>query len=368
MTQPALDAAVLEPTTPRRRSRWRWLMLAAGLIVIALAAGWTLLWYTLARDVERVVDDWVAARRTEGYFIVLGAPHVSGFPFRLTLRFELPVAALRGSSTLSWHADWIEASAPLWAPQQIRVRVPRNLFTYSVRGASRDIQVISEAARFDVTANGSGRPETAVIALAQPRLHMNLLAQPIAARDLEIALTWPQLLPGEPFPRAAVSLAASEVTSALPHFAAIGRTIQSLRGNVVFRGTWDNQDWRRALVAWRDNGGTIDLQGLRLEWGNLKVDGDGTAALDRELRPIGAGALWVLGLPEFIDSLQRLGVVNARGAALFKLALSAMPSNGGKTQLPISAQDGRLYLGPVAVAPLWSLDSFSLDGVLRPTN
>jgi hypothetical protein len=274
--------------------------------------------------------------------------------------------ATTGPSTLSWFADWVEASAPVWAPQRISLSVARNTFTYSSRGNSRDIELTSDGAHFDVLTNGTGRPETALVALSRPRLHLTILGRPIEAGELELAFTWPQLLPGDEFPRAALSLAASDITSTLPAFTQLGRSVRRLRGNAILRGTWQDGPWALALAAWRDAGGTLDLQGFRLEWDGLAIDGDATWALDREMRPIGAGSFAILGLSSLIDALQRLGVLNARAAAGAKLAFSLLPSEGGKTAVAVSAQDGRLFIGPLPVARLAPVDTLSLDRALRP--
>ncbi|MSO65162.1 MAG: DUF2125 domain-containing protein [Alphaproteobacteria bacterium] len=358
---PLIDLA----SGPRPR-RWGWLAVVVAVALLLAAGAWTLVWFRLANGVERALAAWVEDRRAEGYFVVLDNPRFDGFPFHLGVRIESPVLALSQKHTLSWRADRVEAAAPVWASHRLSLRVANNSVTYSVAGNSRDIELINDGVAIEVTTNDRGQPQTIAATLRRPRLFVLLLGRPIDASYLEVSVRLPEVLPDDSTPQATLTVAAHDVSSTLPFFHQVDRAMQVARGTAIWRGAWNDPPGRQPLAAWRDAGGTIDLKDLRFEWGPLRLDGDGTLALDRELRPIGAGTITILGLNDFIDVLERLGAVSNRNAIAAKLAFNLLDRGSGKTLIPIAAQNGKLTIGPFTVAEVPSVESFSLDATLKP--
>jgi len=116
-----------------------------------------------------------------------------------------------------------------------------------------------------------------------------------------------------------------------------------------------------ALARWRDDGGTVEIQRLALGWGPLSVTADGTLALDEGLQPQAALSAHVTGYGETVDALLRAGMVKPRAAFIAKLALGAMaktPANGGPPEIavPVTIQDGKLYVGPAALLVMPRID------------
>ena len=118
------------------------------------------------------------------------------------------------------------------------------------------------------------------------------------------------------------------------------------------------------MAAWRDDGGTIELRGLIVKWGPLDLSADGTLALDSQLRPIGALSASIAGVDEAVASLVAEGSIGAAEAAAVRVAFNLFArltsSAGDRLNVPITAQDGRIFIGPVAVArigPLTAPDS-----------
>ena len=64
--------------------------------------------------------------------------------------------------------------------------------------------------------------------------------------------------------------------------------IDELAFGVTVKGAVPDGPLVQAIAAWRDAGGTIELDNLQLEWGGLGVNATGTVALDQNLQPIGA--------------------------------------------------------------------------------
>jgi hypothetical protein len=94
-----------------------------------------------------------------------------------------------------------------------------------------------------------------------------------------------------------------------------------------------------------------------MQHGPLKINTNGTLALDGKLQPIGALTANLEGFFETIDALKRLGVVKARNAITAKVVLGVLsraPSGGGPAilNLALTAQNRYLYLGPVRLLEL----------------
>jgi hypothetical protein len=87
------------------------------------------------------------------------------------------------------------------------------------------------------------------------------------------------------------------------------------------------------------------------------MNAEGTVALDAEFRPIGALTAEIEGVDAVIDGFKRLGTLGDMGAEAAKFVLGLMSEtragDGARVvTLPLTAQDGQLYLGPVPIAPL----------------
>ena len=112
-----------------------------------------------------------------------------------------------------------------------------------------------------------------------------------------------------------------------------------------------------AVAGWRDDGGTVELERLVLEWGPLELEASGTLALDPAMQPIGSLTAEIRGYAETLDALVQAGAAPPRDAAIAKVVLNLLaktPPDGGPPVLtvPLTAQDGRLFVGPVALLEL----------------
>ena len=115
-----------------------------------------------------------------------------------------------------------------------------------------------------------------------------------------------------------------------------------------------------SVVDWRDDGGTIEINKLRVDAPPISLEMRGTLSLDQELKPIGAGKVLVYGAKEFIEKKVGTRDISRTEGLIIQLALSLLPTkiNGdGKLsiQIPITAQKGKLQLGPFMITELFSI-------------
>ena len=105
-----------------------------------------------------------------------------------------------------------------------------------------------------------------------------------------------------------------------------------------------------AAAAWRDAGGTIQLDSLRINWGALGATATGTIALDQELQPIGGFSGAVQGYDQILTALAQNGQIRATDAGLARIALTMLAKTGpdGKPEIrtAFTIQNGQMFLGP----------------------
>ena len=114
------------------------------------------------------------------------------------------------------------------------------------------------------------------------------------------------------------------------------------------------------VVDWRDDGGTIEINKLKVETAPISLEMRGTLSLDQELKPIGAGTVLVYRAEEFIEEKIGTGDISRTEGLMIQLALSLLPrkmnSNGKLSiQIPITAQKGKLQRGPFMITELFSI-------------
>jgi hypothetical protein len=136
----------------------------------------------------------------------------------------------------------------------------------------------------------------------------------------------------------------------------LGQTIAHVDADVAVKGTIPAGPRPAALAAWRDDGGTLELQSLDVAWGQLAVAAKGTLSLDSAMQPLGALTARIGGYSEIIDAMVAARTMKSGDAQFAKIGLGvlARPGGDGKPVLdaPITLQNGFLFIGPVRLARL----------------
>lgn len=335
---------MIRPPMTRRRS----LILAAVALVLAGAAV-AAYWFWSAERLGQRIALWTEQQRKQGYEITYGGPTITGFPLRLEARFDQPVIA--SPKGWRWHGPGITGQAALWDPFTITVdfsgrhRIDRG-------GPKGEVRVTAEQASGVVHLRKDGQidhasAETGALAVEPPKGRFSVGRStwrlgPLTPRTGER----PQQL-----------LFAGEIESLdLPRKKAgpLGPRVQRLAVGGVLIGEIPQGSERQMLKQWRDAGGVLELGRVELDWGPLGLDGKGTIGLDQKFRPLGAFTARLRGLMKTLDLLIAAGFLETGQAIPAKIALLAL---GGKKDengervivLPVTLQDGQLYLGP---APL----------------
>jgi hypothetical protein len=112
-----------------------------------------------------------------------------------------------------------------------------------------------------------------------------------------------------------------------------------------------------ALRAWRDSGGTLEVEKLLAEWGPLRLSGDGTFALDEALQPMGSMSAAIQGLEPAAEQLAAAGIISENDAELVTIAGTALArpaadGDGKEIRMPLRLQNQTLSLGPLELMRL----------------
>ena len=100
------------------------------------------------------------------------------------------------------------------------------------------------------------------------------------------------------------------------------------------------------LARWRDAGGTLELRQIAGTWLGLTIDGDGTFALDAQMRPEGALTLRLDGLQGTLQRFADDATLSPQLAELIgeRIAELGAPDERvpGRLLIALTAQEGRL--------------------------
>jgi hypothetical protein len=328
--------------------------IAALAALLLLAGGWTAYWHYAAGRIEAETMAWIAARRLEGFTIIFDQLSVGGFPFDFRVRTQRVLFARGAPSSAPWEARLPEVTAETraWDLRRWRLDAPSG---GKGRMLPTDVRplILIEAATLD----GS----------IEPAANGNDVA--LAARDLvvegEVRVTTERatakvFLPArapldhrEAGGRAQLRLEKLLLPVEVPR---LGRNVESIDATAALKGAIPPGPPPAALAAWRDSGGTLEVEALRIVWGALDGSAEGTLALDRELQPVGAGTARLAGWGDILDALVASRQMREGDAALARigLALMARPGPGGRSQLeaPVTIQNGTLSIAKQRVARL----------------
>jgi hypothetical protein len=323
---------------------------AVVLLLVAAAASYTGYWFYIAGRLPAAIAGWAEARRAEGYSVRWDSLAVGGFP--ASFRVTIAGAALAGARPLPFQtaAAIVIGEARPWnlrrwrvsAPQGARVEAPSEGDTITAAaldgtvaiGADNDSKVALTAHQI------AGSGAAAALRIADADAQLALPGRPPADHRQDGAKVTLRLM-GIALPRAVPSL---------------GATVDAVTLSGALKGAVPAGQLRQALAAWRDDGGTIELEEGTLRWSSLAASANGTLALDAALQPIGALTATIENHNAVIDAAVAGGTLRADDANLAKvlLGLLAKPGADGKKQLtlPVTLQNRRLYLGPAQIAVL----------------
>ena len=339
----------------------RALLVAAGVVgvIVIAVAGYTGYWFIAAGEIGERIDEWAEKQRAEGLEIESGGTYVSGFP----LRFEITLRAPRVHDTRNgwrWASDSLRAEASAWDFSEVTVYPDRR----------NSVQILVEGGEWHAidAQVGGGR---LVVRLDGDRRFREVA---LDLHGVEVAGVWPERVAqigslqangiaidddgtGEQVLKTAIAVRDAILPSDLAE--GLGETLDFLDIDASVVGAIQSErGTNEAITAWRDAGGTLELNDFRVRWGPLGIESAGTIALDGAMRPIAALTADIIGYGDVIDALIMSNMIPLGDAFIAKVAfnmLAEKPEDGGPPVLrgvPVTAQDGTLTVATIKVAEL----------------
>ncbi|MDP6804148.1 MAG: DUF2125 domain-containing protein [Rhodospirillales bacterium] len=330
-------------------------LLVAASVCILYVAVWLVMAFQFRGALESAVNGAPDGMPTVTYSDL----ELGGFPLRFRARMHAPALAWAPfGGTASLKAREAVAEVGVWNWRRISVSlVGPYRFSSTTAGVTRTSTSAGGAVRAELRTEdgravwGTLTLERLAFAATEPAAAEPAESVSVGAATLEAGL----LPTDEPTrPAAAYGIRARVTDVLVPSVLALpfGRSIELIFLDARINGPVRDGRSPAALETWRDAGGTIDVDSLRLDHGPLRVQGEGTLALDADMQPIGAFTAQLRGFFDLVEALRAQGVVEARDAVMAKVVLGALakrPDDGGPPVLnvPLTLQDRSLYVGPV---------------------
>lgn len=329
------------------------LLLSLAALAVFFAALWSGYWIHVAREVRGEIVAWAEARRAEGLTLVWDRLDVGGYPLAFRVRADrLLVSDARGGPPWELRVPELIGTAPAWSLRRWRLSGAQGL---AARLAPSDVRpaVIARAAEVEgaVEPGEEGtQVEAAFAAFAVEG------AVPLEAERAAVTVFVPRRAPAthtELFARASLDVEALRLPESVGPF---GTLVQHVELTAAVKGAIEGGQRREALARWRDDGGVVELEALRLSWDRLAARAQGTLALDARMQPIGALTATLRGWDEILDALGANGTMRSGDVVVARLALGllAKPGPDGRSEIttPVTIQDSTLYIAKVKAARL----------------
>ena len=323
-------------------------------IPVLVAVAYSVFWFVVADRAEGWIAAWAAPEPDKDWHGTFENVQVSGFPVAMEIRIETPEVVWHGNDQeATWAGPWLVARYRPWDPSRIDFELPEDQTVYVNAASWQRMVVIQTSQSFGhiEMADGKARRLTtesrdlvATVEQNAPPVTADRLVVVVEAapegdnHDLFVEienLGFPARLPA-PF--------VGHVPFATAAF--------SLNGDIPSGGPV-----RDRLALWRDAGGTLDVLSVKIDWPPLELEADGTVALDETFRPVGAFSSDIIGYGELLDALVDLGTVSRNEASIAGTVLDVMARRDEATgerrlTVPITMQNGTLFVGPVPLMPL----------------
>lgn len=318
-------------------------------LMLTAALGYTGYWFHVAGQLRKGLERWADERRGEGWRIGWADLSVGGYPGRVTARMTAP--ALTTKTGTHWDGETLSASANPFDLSRMHLSFPGR---HRLALGGTDAVATATGAEGELDLDRSGELELGSAILSG--LSVAIAGQkPFTAAMVALVLDpLPVAQPGHDTATIAFSVTAQDMTLPPLPGLVLDRNMAAAEISGHVKGRMEPGPLPLALAQWSIAGGTVDIDRLALDWAPMGMEADGTLAFDPDLQPLAALSARVRGFAPLMDRLAQAGAVDAGAASAAKLLLSMMakPDQHGRPSIPVpvTLQDGTLYLGPAKVA------------------
>jgi len=326
----------------------------AVLAVLLVVGGYIAYWQVIAGRIENGVRAWQQSAKKQKIDASWQGLRVTGFPF--AFRIEVDNAAFRDRSWIpapELRIAHLTGTARPWNFRDWRLSAPHGFAAdLAPAGGRAALRLAARSAHGIVVAGAGGGTWLWLRA-------DDIAAEAAAAVPIRSADAW-LILPAQPAakdtdPNFGLALDLHRIGVAAPPVN-FRKTIDELALGVTIKGAFPPGPLPQAAALWRDAGGTVEIDNLRVDWSGLGITANGTLALDHKLQPIAALSGGIEGFGAILNALVAADQMTPEQAALVQIALTqlAKPGPDGKPQItaPFTIQNGKMYLGPARLGSI----------------
>jgi len=350
----------------------RRLGLLLAVLLLLILGGDFVLWRHTVSELRARLEIWRTQRAGEGWIVDHGVTVAGGWPFRVALTVN--DLSVRGGTAfvpggLSWSADRLVLGL---APLRTRTLQLSADGAQKLRfGSGPAITGTADFARLDITTREDGRIQdlsAEVVKLSAAFVPAfagrGATAAPVRYLTIGAARANGSLISVPADGEAPVTLAVSAETIVLPEGTRwpLGPRIATAAVEGTLQGTWPGgENLAARAAAWRDGGGSLEIQRFQLGWGPLVLAAGATLALDDQLQPMGAGTGKLTGYAATLDALAANAVLTRSAVTAAKAVLSLMagPAADGdpvEVEVPLTLQYRTLSMRQVPLLRLPEID------------
>ncbi|MDF2368618.1 DUF2125 domain-containing protein [Sneathiella sp.] len=336
------------------------------LALVLLIGGYVFWWHHVADRLMELADNWREQRISEGYEISHKPLVASGFPYRVR------VTAENLSIANPSHEQSPEVRIPtFWAVVQ-PWRINHVIFGVEGKGRAdwlekdqqRSLDFKALSALGSATFTIRGRMRAVAIDIKELET-IPSWRSPVTAERLQLhgrprpANSSDEKAASEQMDGQQIALRADNVVIEGMSDFPLGKRITDFSLSSILYGTVRKLPAADTLAEWRDEGGFVDIEALNIDWGHGAITGKGAITLDDRMRPLGELETRISGYERILAALTETRQIDENAARTigFGLGLLSKEGDDGKRYiaLPLSAQDGGVYLGPVYLMRLGSV-------------
>jgi hypothetical protein len=325
--------------------------IAAGLVIAAYSSWWWLTAHALTGRIEQ----WIAGEQMKGAKITPTAVSVGGYPFAFSVKLTNVSVAWPGGFGFS--SQSLKLRNRPWSLRSFKVNATGGFEIALPAGTSRPALVLAGETlkghtSFRDTAVPVSMDLSADTVSASTSTTDGPASREMTAATVEFDGKRPTTTPTADTDIAYdLSLRLIDLSAQALEGNPLGGTIGQTALHIQLLGAppaqWDDA----GLKAWREAGGSVNVNALSLQWGQLAFSGNGTLALDKDMQPEGAFTAHLSGFEQALDSLAAAGWMKLSAASLAKLALgiASHPGPDGKPSVdtPLTIQNHRISAGAI---------------------
>ncbi|MGE0260257.1 MAG: DUF2125 domain-containing protein [Alphaproteobacteria bacterium] len=317
-------------------------------LLLVLFGGYTALWFYVSSRMADEIAQWAGEQRLHRRDVSWDKLRMGGYPLAFSVTAnEVRFRDLMPGRAGEIKAPLIEASTRPWNFRSWAIDAPSGLTAIGGPADAPRVRLTSQSASGSVAID-AGRDIAVTVDLQHPAFENG---ERVAARAAIVSASLPQE-PARSHADASLGLAIAAYDLQVPGLPAPFRgAINELAFDIRMLGPIPDLPLREAAAAWRDAGGTIEVEKIAARSGDFAVTGSGTVALDREMQPEAAFSGSVRGYDRLIAGLSEIGVLPLGGSVLATVGLSllAKPAADGHPQIKTSftIQNGEMSLGPI---------------------